>query len=329
LARAARGTAIKRSYAEAAMRFMDEFLPTLKPESSRRYQSNLKMLNGHFSGLSLDQITPATVKAYIAARKRSGSAAKLPKGGVNTQKGRAISTTTIKRDIACLGSILTRCVEWGWLEANPLHRIGKLGLKESEERMRYLSKDEAAALIGAVSGTMQAIIIFTLETGCRKEEVLSLKWRQVDLLRMEIRLTETKSGKPRVIPLSDRAAAQISAQPRHITEPWVFHREGQRWTTIRGGFSGAMKRAKIEGFTFHDLRHTFASWAVQGLHEWQSEPMDLYRLSKWLGHSTPRMTQRYAHLEVTDLHRAIKRKDPPKPAQKPAQDQGTATKAAG
>ena len=91
--------------------------------------------------------------------------------------------------------------------------------------------------------------------------------------------------------------------PRHIREPWVFwHDDGRRYTTIKTAFNAACRRAKIKDFRWHDLRHTFASWAVQ-------DGMDLYRLSRLLGHKTMQMTARYAHLQTADLHEAVKRDD--------------------
>ncbi|MDB5362244.1 MAG: site-specific integrase [Rhodospirillales bacterium] len=314
-----RGGRERHTYRQAMERFLIEYLPTLKPGAATRYASSGRMLHEHFQGLYLDQITAKVVKAYVNLRKKAGQSRTLKDGTVNW---RPIKAPTIKRDLACLMSLLTRAVEWDMIDHNPLRGIDDIGLHENEGRVRYLSPDEYAKLLGASSKTLQAMIKVLVATGLRKEELLSLKWSQVDLVRKQIVLTVTKSGKPRVVPLSDEAAAQLSAQPRHIKLPWVWHHDGARYVDIRSGFYGACRRAGIEDFNVHDLRHTFASWAVQGLHSWQSEPMDIYRLSKWLGHSTTRMTERYAHLDVSDLHRAVVRE----PAQKAAQTHRTAKK---
>lgn len=308
-----RGGRPRATYRIAMERFLLEYLPTLKPLAATRYRSSARMLHSHFQGLYLDEINSRAVKAFITERRKAGKTVEFKDG---TIKRRDILGATVRRDLACLGSMLTRAVEWDMIDANPLRGVGKLGLKESPSRIRYLSKDEYAALKSKAHKLLADIITVAVETGLRSEELLSLKREQVDAVRREIRLIETKSGIPRIVPLSDVAAARISAQPVAINSKWVWHVKGARLKTIRAGFVGACRRAGITGVTFHDLRHTFASWAVQGLHEWQSEPMDLYRLSKWLGHRSMRMTERYAHLETADLQKAVNRESAHKPAHK-------------
>lgn len=314
--RIARGGRVRHTYREAMERFLVEYLPTLKPGAATRYASSARMLHDHFQGLYLDQIDTKVVKAFISARRRDGQV-RTKRDGTVTR--RPILPVTVKRDLACLGSVLTRAVEWDMIDHNPLKAAKELGLRENDGRVRYLTRDEYELLLAEASATLRAMIIVFVATGLRKEELLSLKWPQVDLIRKQIVLTTTKSGKPRVVPLSDEASAQLSAQPRLLKQQWVWHHDGARYIDIRVGFAGACRRANIENFRVHDLRHTFASWAIQGLHSWQTERMDLYRLSKWLGHSTTRMTERYAHLDVDDLQQAVKRA----PAQKPAQTQRT------
>lgn len=307
LARVSLGGRPRRSYREAMVRFIEEYLPTLADGAALRYRSSAKQLHGHFEALYLDQIDLSCCKAYVAARRKAGCVIERKDG---SKIRRDITPATVKRDLACLGSMFSRCVEWDWIEANPIPVAKSLGLRESKSRTRYLTPGEYAELLAQSSERLRPLVVALVATGLRKEEMLSLTWRQVNLARLELTI-KGKGDKTRVVPLSDEAAAVIAAQPRHALSPWVWHIEGERLTDIRQGFAGACRRANIEGFTVHDLRHTFASWAVQGAHPWQSEPMDLYRLSRWLGHSTTRMTERYSHLETADLHRAIVR---PKPA---------------
>ncbi len=97
--------------------------------------------------------------------------------------------------------------------------------------------------------------------------------------------------------------------------PYVFcdPLTGKPFKTIRTGFEAACRRAGIADFRFHDLRHTFASWSVQG-------GMDLYRLARILGHKDTQMTIRYGHLATEDLHEAMSRVAPkvaPRPDDKP------------
>jgi integrase len=135
----------------------------------------------------------------------------------------------------------------------------------------------------------------------RRGELLNLTWTQIDLDRREITLIVTKNGKPRVIPLTHEAIAVLTSLPRYPASPQVFHNPftGRPIQYVKTAFSNTLRRARIENFRFHDIRHTFASWAVQS-------GMDLFRLSRILGHSTTEMTQRYAHLATRDLHKAIR-----------------------
>ena len=140
-------------------------------------------------------------------------------------------------------------------------------------------------------------------TGMRREELLSLKWEQVNLERREVRLTVTKSKRPRVVPLSDRAVAIfVAAAPDDQGSLYVFTNPEtrDRYRNISRGFRSACRRAGLEDMRFHDLRHTFGSWAVQS-------GADLYRISRILGHASLQMTSRYAHLATEHLHEVVKK----------------------
>jgi site-specific recombinase XerD len=97
-----------------------------------------------------------------------------------------------------------------------------------------------------------------------------------------------------------RGQKKSPAVPRYPASPYVFHNPftGRPVQDVKTAFNNALRRAGVENCRLHDLRHTFATWAVQS-------GMDLYRLSRILGHATTRMTQRYAHLATRNLHRAI------------------------
>ncbi len=95
--------------------------------------------------------------------------------------------------------------------------------------------------------------------------------------------------------------AILVARPRIADSLFIFTNPstGHRYKTVKRAFQTACRRSGIEDFRFHDLRHTFASWAVQN-------GADLYRVSRILGHSTLQMTTRYAHLATEHLHEAVR-----------------------
>jgi integrase len=134
----------------------------------------------------------------------------------------------------------------------------------------------------------------------RAGEIFALEWRHVDLDRAEVHIVTSKVGTPRTVPLSARAVAILRAQTRHLKCPRVFWRgKGEPRLEVPRSYRKAVERAEINDFTFHDLRHHFASRQVQN-------GMDLYRLGRILGHSRPETTQRYAHLATEHLHEAMR-----------------------
>lgn len=109
--------------------------------------------------------------------------------------------------------------------------------------------------------------------------------------------------------MSEAASAQIRAQARGIDRQ-IFRVTESRdpIAAVSQRFANIARNAGLKDLTFHDLRHTFASWATKGWHAWQDGPMARDRLQKWLGHKSPTMTQRYAHLDTADLHAEMKKR---------------------
>jgi integrase len=111
-------------------------------------------------------------------------------------------------------------------------------------------------------------------------------------------LEQTKSGRRREIPMDDTAYAALSSV-RGERAGLVFTKaDGRRWGKIRTAFESAVEAAKVDDFRFHDLRHTFASWAVQ-------RGASLHELKNLLGHSSLAMVMRYAHLAPETLRQAV------------------------
>ncbi|HYH21723.1 MAG TPA: site-specific integrase [Azospirillum sp.] len=268
---------------EAMERFMIEHVPTLKPTTAAGYRYTVRLLHPHFAALFLDEVNRARLAEYVSARKRE-----------------RVKPATIRRNLACLSSILSQAVNWDWLPYNPVRAFDKRTVRESKARIRYLTPEEYERLLKAAADYLRPMITLAVHTGMRADELLSLEWRQVNLRRREITLEKTKTDLPRVIPLNDTAMGLLTSLPRHLVSPYVFHKaDGDRYGRIVAGFRNAVQRARIKDFRFHDLRHTYASWAVQN-------GMDLYRLSRILGHTTMAMTARYAHLQTDDLHVAVR-----------------------
>ena len=172
----------------------------------------------------------------------------------------------------------------------------------TDEEFRRLGRvlDEAERSEGAMAHAAMAIRLLLL-TGCRKNEILSLRWDHVDLEAREMRLGDTKTGS-RTVQLSPAAAAVLARVPRIGGNPHVIPgtRRGSRMSGLQRSWDRIRKSAGLEDMRLHDCRHSFASRAL-ALGE--SLPM----IGRLFGHSQVQTTARYAHLARDSVHEAARR----------------------
>ena len=172
----------------------------------------------------------------------------------------------------------------------------------TDEEFRRLGRvlDEAEQSGGSMARAAMAIRLLLL-TGCRKNEILSLRWDHVDLEAREMRLGDSKTG-PRTVQLSPAATAVLARGPRIEGNPHVVPgtRRGSRMSGMQRPWERIRKSAGLEDMRLHDCRHSFASRAL-ALGE--SLPM----IGRLLGHSQVQTTARYAHLERDSVHEAAQR----------------------
>jgi integrase len=171
--------------------------------------------------------------------------------------------------------------------------------KESPGRVRYLSDEERIALLEQCKRSrnsyLYTIIVLALTTGGRRGEILNLKWSDIDLSRERVIFRDTKNTDTRSVPLAQSAldVLQIyTAKTKSIqySKALVFpNRVQTKSILIRSTFENAVRRANIDDFRFHDLRHTFASYLTMN-------GASLLEIAELLGHKTLAMVKRYAHL---------------------------------
>ena len=239
-------------------------------KSSRRDVTSINNLEPFFAGKYLHEITPLDMEKY--KRRRRGK----------------VSNATVNREVACLKHIFTKAIEWGIVQKNPGKKV-KL-LQERNTRLRYLDEKEIRRLYDACAEHLKPIVIVALNTGMRKEEILSLKWKDLDYRSRTISILDTKNGESRELPMNDIVYRALLDIGKKTGGPWVFcKKNGERYGNVRKAFGGARKRAGIVDFRFHDLRHTFASHLVMA-------GVDLRTVQELLGHKSFEMTLRYAHL---------------------------------
>ena len=211
--------------------------------------------------------------------------------------------------VATLSHMYTLAEGWGMVPegTNPCRSVAKYPARRRE---RFLTDaefdrlgrvlDEAEARGGASPGAVAAIRLLML-TGCRKNEILTLRWEDVDLGTGELRLADTKTG-PRAVPISSAAVRLLAGLPRRTGDPWVIPgwRPGTHLRAVDGAWRTVRARAGLADVRLHDLRHSFASRAL-ALGE--SLPM----IGRLLGHTQVETTARYAHLARDSVREAAAR----------------------
>ena len=212
---------------------------------------------------------------------------------------------SINFEMTIFGHILNKAVEWQLLEVSPFKKGKKLLFRLDNGRCRYLTEEEIGKLLDACISYLRPIVQTALLTGMRKGEILTLKWDMIRDGYIYLDGSNTKSGKSRQIPIHDDLAEVFKEvrQANQLRSEYVFCKEsGARFDEISQAFEAACKRAGITDFTFHDLRHTFASHMIMS-------GTDLTTLSRILGHASVTMTMRYAHLSKGHLKEAVTKLD--------------------
>jgi integrase len=234
-------------------------------------------------------------------------------------RAQKVARSTADKDLAVLKAFFNWCIAHRLAASNPVRRV-KL-FHEDNSRLRYLTREEYDRLIEHAktvdsSPYLQEKIVLAVHTGLRRGSLFHLRWDQVDLANNVCRIPRTKNGRPLSLPLNATAKRTLEAlhADRNPESPWVFphksgRKAGQPVEDIKNGFHAALEAAEIQDFTWHDLRHTFASWLIM-------RGASLRSVAELLGHQSLKMTMRYAHLSPAYLSAEVSLLDAP--AAKPA-----------
>ena len=242
-------------------------------EKSVKYR--LQRLLDKFDSMNLTDITHAVIRGWADERLAQ------------------VKPATALRDLSTLRAIFNKAFREGLLaQVPPFPRM-----KKDKGRCRWLTVEEEQRLLVASKPHQQSLIAFAIDTGGRKSELLTLDWRNVDLVRGFVRFTKTKNGEDRSVRLTDRAKQVLADLGSKEFGP-VFTYRGQPMKEIKTSFDKARTKAELEDFRFHDLRHTFASRLVQ-------QGVSLYEVMHLTGLKSYQMVQRYAHLSPDFQERAI------------------------
>jgi integrase len=258
---------------------------TKAPASAVRDQNCLQHLRPCFGAKTLAEVTPRGLADYKVTRREEEAA-----------------PGTINKELALVRHAFNIAIrEWEWCRENPMQKV-KLE-RVHNEIDRWLTSEEEAKLLLAVPTWLREIIVFALNTGMRRGEILALQWGDVDFDRGTLVVMKSKNRERRTIPLNGTVLGLLAAkQARNSRTSQLVFTTGsgtpiKPWNLVHA-FIRARKKAGVENFRFHDLRHTFATRLVQ-------KGVDTYKVQRLLGHKTGLMTQRYAHHSPESLRGGV------------------------
>lgn len=314
---------MKRDNARNFSEFVEKvYRPWAETHTKRADETVYRLLTAFpdFQKRRLDQITAHDIERWRADRIKGGT-----------------GPSTVNRYMDDLKSCLNKAVGWGYLKENPAKGMKRLK-NTADPTPRYLSDDEHIALMAALderedrireqrasanrwrrergrellpdlqnapyADYLKPLVILSINTGLRRGEALALTWDAIDFDRgiLTVKPIDAKSSKVRYIPLNTPTKEMLMAW-RDWCGParYVFEGpNGQPMHDVRTAWEGVLKSAGIDGFRWHDLRHTFASWLV-------IRGVDLNTVRELMGHSDYATTLRYAHLAPEVRAEAVER----------------------
>ena len=287
----------RHTLAELIDRYIKIVLPS-KPKAIQKQTALLQRWKDGIGSYALIDVTPSVI-----AECRDKLASEI------TLRGKVRSPATVNRYMAALSIALSTAMkEWGWLDDTPMRKVTKG--KESRGRVRFLSDDERTHLLKACKESsnpyLYPIVVLALSTGMRQGEIMGLTWDVVDLNEGRAILHETKNGERRAIAITGHALELLKdlCKVRRIDIKLLFPakenapQKPQKHMDLRTPWERAVKKAELQDFKFHDLRHSAASYlAMNGA--------SLAEIAEVLGHKTLHMVKRYAHLSEGHTARVV------------------------
>jgi integrase len=266
-----------------AEEYLQYYQANRRPRSVTRHQMAFRALKPFFAAYRLADMSPFLIEKYKRSRKEQGR-----------------SEVTINRELAFLKNLFTMAITWGKASANPVSQVHFF--REDNGRTRVLTDEEEARLLASCTPALQPLVITALHTGCRKSELLTLRWEHVDFRHhlITVEAAYAKNGETRSIPMTGTLTNTLQAlkgEAEPAASVFLTHAETP-YRHIAKVFGTACRQALLADVTFHDLRHTFASRLVMA-------GVDLPTVQALMGHKTITMTMRYTHLAPGHKRTAI------------------------
>ena len=295
----------RRTLGGAIDRYIAEELP--KKADARTRRIRLLWWKEKLGSLKLAEVTPAILVEYRGLLTRETFIRAKPELRRSTLRGKEApqhtrSAATVNRYLAYLSHVFTIARrEWHWISNNPFDGVGKFS--ESKGRVRFLSEEERERLLAetARDPVLHVAVVLALATAARAGEITNLRWSDVELKEGRVLLRKTKNSQPRSVWLHGEARRMLMehAKVRRLNDDRVFVSATGKLYRHRPPFTAACKAAHIRNFTFHDLRHSAATYlAREGATEQQ-----LKAIGGWKSN----VVSRYVHLAAEDARAIVEK----------------------
>lgn len=231
----------------------------------------VKVLEGYFgNGRMVQKIKPNDIETFKQEMLSKGK-----------------KHSTVNRYLEILSKMFNLGISNQLIAYNPVNEVKKL--LEDNHKIRYLTKEEERRLYSVLPPWLKPIVTVALKTGMRRGEIFHLKWDNIDFDFGFIDVLETKSGKARKIPFSDKLREVFDSLDRLSEYVFTNPKTLKPYVDIKKAWATALREADIKNLRFHDLRHTFATRLVE-----KGVPLPV--VQELLGHAKISTTMRYAHV---------------------------------
>ncbi|WP_052565162.1 MULTISPECIES: tyrosine-type recombinase/integrase [Candidatus Brocadia] len=247
-------------------------------------RANINILVKHLGDYRLDKITPFIIEKFRVDRREKDK----------------VSDGSINDNITVFSHLFNTAIKAGVIDRNPCSEVKKLKIPKKHERV--LSSEGIGLLLDKLQGKDRLMVLVGLFTGMRINEVLRLKWTDIDFTKGLIAFVQSKTGKALTIPISAYLIGELLRYKERCQEDWLFE---TREVTKRIAnahshrFSLLFQSIGIRDFTFHGLRHTFSSLLQSEL------GVGAVVVQGMTGHSSLGMLQRYSHTGLDSKKRAV------------------------
>ncbi|HSG32885.1 MAG TPA: tyrosine-type recombinase/integrase [Thermodesulfobacteriota bacterium] len=212
--------------------------------------------------------------------------------GWRNERSKQVKKATVNRELDTIRNMFNKAVEWGYIDRSPYTGVEKY--KVNNTNLRILSKQEFALLVDAATKQFKPLLLLAVNTGMRPNEMLSLKWEDVNLDDGYLLVRDSKNYESRYIPIHKDLVRVLNELKSTCTNEYVFN--GRK--SYRKQWDKAFKLSGIKPCRFYDLRHTFASNLVMS-------GVDIATVKELMGHKDISMTMRYSHPSPEHKKQAI------------------------